>query len=198
MAQGLQGSAVSPHLLPRHLAEVQLLQSAQKKEIEELYLRMGKQPPLGIVSPAAMLSSRQRRLSKGSFNPSRRNSLQRLELAQPPGASPCTPAPFQGPCRLGGGCGMGNPGAGGQAHEGCVSAPLPVPLAQGWSVPAGIMRRNSLSGSSTGSQEQRLSKGVTFADDFGRMVRKGWRADPAAGGPVVLPTGPAHHCFSPQ
>ncbi|XP_075027834.1 serine/threonine-protein kinase WNK4 isoform X3 [Calonectris borealis] len=107
------------NLRQKHLAEVQLLQSAQKKEIEELYLRMGKQPPLGIVSPAAMLSSRQRRLSKGSFNPSRRNSLQRLELAQPP---------------------------------------------------AGIMRRNSLSGSSTGSQEQRLSKGVTFADDFGRML----------------------------
>ncbi|POI33248.1 hypothetical protein CIB84_003003 [Bambusicola thoracicus] len=106
-------------LRQKHLAEVQLLQSTQKKEIEELYLRMGKQPPLGIVSPAAMLSSRQRRLSKGSFNPSRRNSLQRLELAQPPG----------------------------------------------------IMRRNSLSGSSTGSQEQRLSKGVTFADDFSWMVR---------------------------
>ncbi|NXN99402.1 WNK4 kinase, partial [Rhinopomastus cyanomelas] len=102
------------NLRQKHMAEVQLLQSAQKKEIEELYLRMGKQPPLGIVSPAAMLSSRQRRLSKGSFNPSRRNSLQRLELAQPPG----------------------------------------------------IMRRNSLSGSSTGSQEQRLSKGVTFADDL--------------------------------
>ncbi|NWS62210.1 WNK4 kinase, partial [Chunga burmeisteri] len=105
-------------LRQKHLTEVQLLQSAQKKEIEELYLRMGKQPPLGIVSPAAMLSSRQRRLSKGSFNPSRRNSLQRVELGQPP---------------------------------------------------AGIMRRNSLSGSSTGSQEQRLSKGVTFADDFSRM-----------------------------
>ncbi|NXR22258.1 WNK4 kinase, partial [Cinclus mexicanus] len=105
------------NLRQKHLAEVQLLQSAQKKEIEELYLRMGKQPPLGIVSPAAMLSSRQRRLSKGSFNPSRRNSLQRLELAQP----------------------------------------------------AGIMRRNSLSGSSTGSQEQRLNKGVTFADDLGRV-----------------------------
>ncbi|NWT73052.1 WNK4 kinase, partial [Prunella himalayana] len=105
------------NLRQKHLAEVQLLQSAQKKEIEELYLRMGKQPPLGIVSPAAMLSGRQRRLSKGSFNPSRRNSLQRLELAPP----------------------------------------------------AGIMRRNSLSGSSTGSQEQRLSKGVTFADDLGRV-----------------------------
>ncbi|XP_061874371.1 serine/threonine-protein kinase WNK4 [Colius striatus] len=105
------------NLRQKHLAEVQLLQSAQKKEIEELYMRMGKQPPLGIVSPAAMLSSRQRRVSKGSFNPSRRNSLQRLELAQPPG----------------------------------------------------IMRRNSLSGSSTGSQEQRLGKGLTFVDDLGRM-----------------------------
>ncbi|NWW75773.1 WNK4 kinase, partial [Climacteris rufus] len=105
------------NLRQKHLAEVQLLQSTQKKEIEELYLRMGKQPPLGIVSPAAMLSGRQRRLSKGSFNPSRRNSLQRLELGQP----------------------------------------------------TGIMRRNSLSGSSTGSQEQRLNKGVTFADDLGRM-----------------------------
>lgn len=72
---------------------MQLLQSAQKKEIEELYLRMGKQPPPGIVSPAAMLSSRQRRLSKGSFNPSRRNSLQRLELGQPAGASPAPHSP---------------------------------------------------------------------------------------------------------
>lgn len=71
---------------------MQLLQSAQKKEIEELYLRMGKQPPLGIVSPAAMLSGRQRRLSKGSFNPSRRNSLQRLELAPPAGTGPAPPS----------------------------------------------------------------------------------------------------------
>ncbi|XP_067397493.1 serine/threonine-protein kinase WNK4 isoform X2 [Emydura macquarii macquarii] len=106
-----------PPALPRHLCEVQSLQAVQKKEIEELYFRMGKQPPPGIVSPAAMLSSRQRRLSKGSFNPARRNSLQRLELSQP----------------------------------------------------TGIMRRNSLSGSSTGSQEQRPSKGVTFAGDHSRM-----------------------------
>ncbi|XP_050183542.1 serine/threonine-protein kinase WNK4 isoform X2 [Myiozetetes cayanensis] len=139
------------NLRQKHLAEVQLLQSAQKKEIEELYLRMGKQPPLGIVSPAAMLSSRQRRLSKGSFNPSRRNSLQRLELAQPAGDGPA-PAPHSSPM-LGGVCGVG------------VAGLLP-PLRA--AVPAGIMRRNSLSGSSTGSQEQRLSKGVTFADDLGR------------------------------
>ncbi|KAL0180407.1 hypothetical protein M9458_025849, partial [Cirrhinus mrigala] len=50
----------------------------QKQEIEELYARMGKVPPPCIVSPAAMLSSRQRRLSKGgNFPSSRRNSLQR-------------------------------------------------------------------------------------------------------------------------
>ncbi|XP_032628638.1 serine/threonine-protein kinase WNK4 isoform X4 [Chelonoidis abingdonii] len=105
-------------LRQKHLSEVQTLQAVQKREIEDLYFRMGKQAPPGIVSPAAMLSSRQRRLSKGSFNPSRRNSLQRLELSQPT---------------------------------------------------AGIMRRNSLSGSSTGSQEQRPSRGVTFAGDLSRM-----------------------------
>ncbi|XP_027424112.1 serine/threonine-protein kinase WNK4 isoform X1 [Zalophus californianus] len=105
-------------LRQKHLSEVEALQTLQKKEIEDLYSRLGKQPPAGIVAPAAMLSSRQRRLSKGSFPTSRRNSLQRSE---PPGP--------------------------------------------------GIMRRNSLSGSSTGSQEQRASKGVTFAGDVGRMVR---------------------------
>ncbi|KAI5928861.1 Serine/threonine-protein kinase WNK4 [Manis javanica] len=103
-------------LRQKHLSEVEALQTLQKKEIEDLYTRLGKQPPPGIVAPAAMLSSRQRRLSKGSFPTSRRNSLQRSEP--------------QGP---------------------------------------GIMRRNSLSGSSTGSQEQRASKGVTFAGDVGRM-----------------------------
>lgn len=106
------------NLRQKHLSEVEALQSLQKKEIEDLYSRLGKQPPPGIVAPAAMLSSRQRRLSlsKGSFPSSRRNSLQRTE---PPGP--------------------------------------------------GIMRRNSLSGSSSGSQEQRASKGVTFAGDVGRM-----------------------------
>lgn len=103
-------------LRQKHLSEVEALQTLQKKEIEDLYSRLGKQPPPGILAPAAMLSSRQRRLSKGSFPTSRRNSLQRSE---PPGP--------------------------------------------------GIIRRNSLSGSSTGSQEQRASKGVTFAGDVGRM-----------------------------
>ncbi|KAK6301646.1 hypothetical protein J4Q44_G00276990 [Coregonus suidteri] len=66
----------------KHLAQVQSLQATQKREIEELYERMGKVPPAGIVSPAAMLSSRQRRLSKERSYPSssRRNSLQRLDM----------------------------------------------------------------------------------------------------------------------
>ncbi|XP_040291416.1 serine/threonine-protein kinase WNK4 [Bufo bufo] len=107
-------------LRQKHMSEVQLLQALQKKEIEELYYRMGKVPPPGIVSPAAMLSSRQRRLSKSSFNPSRRNSLQRLEL-----------------------------------------------------LPATGIRKNSLGGSSTGSQDQRPSKGVIFTGDVTRMVTTG-------------------------
>ncbi|XP_028264162.1 serine/threonine-protein kinase WNK4 isoform X2 [Parambassis ranga] len=99
-------------LREKHLTEVQALQAAQKREIEELYEKMGKIPPPGIVSPAAMLSSRQRRLSKGSgFPSSRRNSLQRVDM---------------------------------------------LPL-------QGIIRRNSLGGSSSGSQDK-PSKGVTFAD----------------------------------
>ncbi|KAM9411471.1 serine/threonine-protein kinase WNK4 isoform 6-T6 [Salvelinus alpinus] len=66
----------------KHLVQVQSLQATQKREIEELYERMGKVPPAGIVSPAAMLSSRQRRISKERSYPStsRRNSLQRLDI----------------------------------------------------------------------------------------------------------------------
>ncbi|XP_029620945.1 serine/threonine-protein kinase WNK4 isoform X2 [Salmo trutta] len=66
----------------KHLVQVQSLQATQKREIEELYERMGKVPPAGIVSPAAMLSSRQRRISKerSYLSTSRRNSLQRLDM----------------------------------------------------------------------------------------------------------------------
>ncbi|KAJ7984878.1 hypothetical protein DPEC_G00359340 [Dallia pectoralis] len=100
----------------KHLTEVQRLQATQKKEIEELYERVGKVPPVGIVCPAVMLSSRQRRLSKERSYPasSRRNSLQRLEILS-----------LQS-----------------------------------------VIRRNSLSGSSS---QEKPSKGVTFASDFGRM-----------------------------
>ncbi|XP_049896733.1 LOW QUALITY PROTEIN: serine/threonine-protein kinase WNK4-like [Epinephelus moara] len=100
-------------LRERHLVEVQNLQANQKAEIEQLYLRMGKVPPPGIVPPAAMLNPRQRRLSKTSnYPPSRKSSLQRLDV-------------------------------------------LP---------PAGIMRKSSISGSSSGSQE-RAGRGVTFAPE---------------------------------
>ncbi|XP_067285292.1 serine/threonine-protein kinase WNK4 [Pseudorasbora parva] len=104
----------------KHLCEVQSLQAVQKREIEELYAKMGKVPPPCIVSPAAMLSSRQRRMSKGgNFPSSRRDSLQRVDI---------------------------------------------LPL-------AGIMRKNSLSGSSSSSSQEdsRPTKGVTFAADFTRM-----------------------------
>ncbi|XP_032891123.1 serine/threonine-protein kinase WNK4 isoform X1 [Amblyraja radiata] len=74
-------------LREKHMAEVQRLQAMQKKEIEQLYEKMGKVPPAGIVSPAAILNGRQRRLSKGNFNQSRRNSLQRLEPLQQAGFS---------------------------------------------------------------------------------------------------------------
>uniref|UniRef100_UPI0037E7563A serine/threonine-protein kinase WNK4-like isoform X2 n=1 Tax=Semicossyphus pulcher TaxID=241346 RepID=UPI0037E7563A len=100
-------------LRERHLAEVNNLQANQKREIEDLYLRMGKVLPPGIVPPAAMLNHRQRRLSKtGNHPPLRKNSLQRLDVLSP----------------------------------------------------AGIMRKSSVSGSSSGSQE-RAGKGVTFAPE---------------------------------
>ncbi|XP_034414149.1 serine/threonine-protein kinase WNK4 [Cyclopterus lumpus] len=101
-------------LREKHLTEVQALQAVQKREVEELYGKMGKVPPPGIVSPAAVLSGRQRRLSKGSgFPPTRRNSLQRLDM---------------------------------------------LPL-------QGIIRRNSLGGSSSGGSQDKPNKGVTFATD---------------------------------
>uniref|UniRef100_A0A8C7TQQ5 Vacuolar protein-sorting-associated protein 25 n=1 Tax=Oncorhynchus mykiss TaxID=8022 RepID=A0A8C7TQQ5_ONCMY len=113
--------SVSLSLSLRHLVQVQSLQATQKREIEELYERMGKVPPAGIVSPAAMLSSRQRRISKERCYPStsRRNSLQRLDM---------------------------------------------LPL-------QGIIRRNSLGGSSSSSSLEKPSKGVTFASDVSGMVR---------------------------
>ncbi|KAB1265076.1 Serine/threonine-protein kinase WNK4 [Camelus dromedarius] len=85
-------------LRQKHLSEVEALQTLQKQEIEDLYCRLGKQPPPGIVAPAAMLSSRQRRLSKGSFPTSRRNSLQRSEPLGPVNSEqkPCV-SPTPGP-----------------------------------------------------------------------------------------------------
>ncbi|XP_047184186.1 serine/threonine-protein kinase WNK4 isoform X2 [Scophthalmus maximus] len=75
------------HLLrERHLAEVHNLQANQKQEIEQLYLTMGKVPPPGIVSLAAMLNHRQRRLSKsGIYTAAHRSSLHRVEVLPPTG-----------------------------------------------------------------------------------------------------------------
>lgn len=78
-----QSTNISCHV--RHLVEVQNLQVHQKQEIEDLYLRMGKVPPPGIVCPAAMLNQRQRRLSKTGNYPPRKNSLQRLDVPPPAG-----------------------------------------------------------------------------------------------------------------
>lgn len=73
-------------LRERHLAEVQDLQVSQKREIEDLYWKMGKVPPPGIVPPAAMLNHRQRRISiSGVYPLPRKNSLQRLEMLHPTG-----------------------------------------------------------------------------------------------------------------
>eukprot|EP00066_Takifugu_rubripes_P029848 XP_011619114.1 PREDICTED: serine/threonine-protein kinase WNK4-like [Takifugu rubripes] len=83
-------------LRERHLAEVQNLQANQKQEIEDLYRRMGKVPPPGIVSPAAMLNQRQRRLSKTGNYPPRKNSLQRLDVLPPAGIMRKSPASSSG------------------------------------------------------------------------------------------------------
>nr|XP_057905553.1 serine/threonine-protein kinase WNK4-like isoform X2 [Doryrhamphus excisus] len=66
-------------LRERHLLEVHELQANQRREIEELCLRMGKVPPLGVVSPAAVLHQRR------GFPLARRNSLQRAEALPPAG-----------------------------------------------------------------------------------------------------------------
>lgn len=68
------------------MSEVQNLQANQKQEIEELYLRKGKVPPSGLVSPATMLNQRQRRFSKtGNYPPARKSSLQRGDMLHPAG-----------------------------------------------------------------------------------------------------------------
>lgn len=92
--------SITPRFLPahRHQVEVQNLQTNQKQEIEDLYRKLGKVPPPGIVPPAAMLNQRQRRISKtGNYPPARKNSLQRLDALPPAGGRTtrslqCSPA----------------------------------------------------------------------------------------------------------
>ncbi|XP_023781549.1 serine/threonine-protein kinase WNK1-like [Cyanistes caeruleus] len=60
----------------RHLKEIQELQSRQKQEIESLYVKLGKAPPAVIIPPAAPLSGRRRRPTKGKGSRSSRSSSQ--------------------------------------------------------------------------------------------------------------------------
>ncbi|XP_066490675.1 serine/threonine-protein kinase WNK1-like isoform X5 [Tiliqua scincoides] len=63
-------------LREKHLREIQELQSRQKQEIEFLYTKLGKIPPAVIIPPAAPLSGRRRRPTKGKSSKSSRSSSQ--------------------------------------------------------------------------------------------------------------------------
>ncbi|NXI58512.1 WNK1 kinase, partial [Chloroceryle aenea] len=63
-------------LREKHLKEIQELQSRQKREIESLYMKLGKAPPAVIIPPAAPLSGRRRRPTKGKSSKSSRSSSQ--------------------------------------------------------------------------------------------------------------------------
>ncbi|XP_040418240.1 serine/threonine-protein kinase WNK1 isoform X15 [Cygnus olor] len=63
-------------LREKHLKEIQELQSRQKQEIESLYTKLGKVPPAVIIPPAAPLSGRRRRPTKGKGSKSSRSSSQ--------------------------------------------------------------------------------------------------------------------------
>ncbi|KAM3833019.1 serine/threonine-protein kinase WNK1 isoform 2-T2 [Vipera latastei] len=63
-------------LREKHLKEIQDLQSRQKLEIELLYTKLGKVPPAVIIPPAAPLSGRRRRPTKGKSSRSSRSSSQ--------------------------------------------------------------------------------------------------------------------------
>uniref|UniRef100_A0A8C5RR07 non-specific serine/threonine protein kinase n=2 Tax=Elapidae TaxID=8602 RepID=A0A8C5RR07_LATLA len=63
-------------LREKHLKEIQELQSRQKLEIELLYIKLGKVPPAVIIPPAAPLSGRRRRPTKGKSSRSSRSSSQ--------------------------------------------------------------------------------------------------------------------------
>ncbi|XP_018431920.1 PREDICTED: serine/threonine-protein kinase WNK1 [Nanorana parkeri] len=52
-------------LRDKHLKEIHELHGRQKQEIEQLYTTLGKVPPAVIIPPAAPLSGRRRRLTKG-------------------------------------------------------------------------------------------------------------------------------------
>ncbi|XP_075711716.1 serine/threonine-protein kinase WNK1 [Rhinoderma darwinii] len=61
-------------LRDKHLREIQDLHNRQKKEIELLYTELGKVPPAVIIPPAAPLSGRRRRPTKGKGSKSSKGS----------------------------------------------------------------------------------------------------------------------------
>uniref|UniRef100_A0A8C5MNM9 non-specific serine/threonine protein kinase n=1 Tax=Leptobrachium leishanense TaxID=445787 RepID=A0A8C5MNM9_9ANUR len=61
-------------LRDKHLKEIQELHSRQKQEIEHLYNALGKVPPAVIIPPAAPVSNRRRRPTKGKGSKSSRAS----------------------------------------------------------------------------------------------------------------------------
>ncbi|XP_073724851.1 serine/threonine-protein kinase WNK1 isoform X1 [Misgurnus anguillicaudatus] len=70
-------------LRERHLAEIQTLQNKQKKEIEELYKRLGKTPPSVVVPPTIAMAGGRRRPTKGKGGKSSRtNGTQASSLQQ--------------------------------------------------------------------------------------------------------------------
>ncbi|KAM6137589.1 serine/threonine-protein kinase WNK1 isoform 5-T6 [Pterocles gutturalis] len=82
-------------LREKHLKEIQELQSRQKQEIESLYMKLGKAPPAVIIPPAAPLSGRRRRPTKGKSSKSSRSSSQGNKSPQLSGNLSAQSAPSQ-------------------------------------------------------------------------------------------------------
>ncbi|XP_051776190.1 serine/threonine-protein kinase WNK1 isoform X3 [Erpetoichthys calabaricus] len=72
-------------LREKHMKEIQALHVRQKQEIECLYTKLGKVPPAVIIPPAAPLSGRRRRPTKGKGGKSSRSSSQSSKSPLAPG-----------------------------------------------------------------------------------------------------------------
>lgn len=64
------------------MVEIQALQNKQKKEIEELFKRLGKTPPSVVVPPTIAMAGGRRRPTKGKGNKSSRSSSQASSVQQ--------------------------------------------------------------------------------------------------------------------
>nr|XP_016849094.1 PREDICTED: serine/threonine-protein kinase WNK1 isoform X10 [Anolis carolinensis] len=84
-------------LREKHLKEIQELQSRQKLEIELLYTKLGKIPPAVIIPPAAPLSGRRRRPTKGRSSRSSRSSSQGTSSTNTVGGTVNSQAPQSQP-----------------------------------------------------------------------------------------------------